>query len=130
MSSRWKHVWRIHGKKDINRITLLKECYATLWPNNNLIWHVVLDIQTLPMSLINKLQITQNAFIRICLGMERRSHIGLHTFEKINWLPVKNRVGQRMTVKTYSFKNNLSPVHISNIYSKSFSGCKSKKNCE
>ena len=54
--------------------------------------------------------------MRICLGIERRSHIGLNTFEKINWLPVKNRVDQCMAVKTYSFKNNLSPVYMSNIY--------------
>ena len=64
----------------------------------------------------NKLQITQNAFIRICFGIERRSHIGLNTFEKINWLPVKNRVDQCMAVKTYTFKNSLSPVYMSNIY--------------
>ena len=68
------------------------------------------------MSLKNKLQTVQNACIRFCLGMKRRSHIRLNHFEKINWLPVKNRVDQWITVTAYSFKNNLSPVYMSDIY--------------
>ena len=42
--------------------------------------------------------------------MERRSYIGLNHFEKINLPPVKNKVNQ------CNFKNNLSPVYISDIY--------------
>ena len=70
----------------------------------------------LPMSLKNKLQTAHNTCIRFFLGMERRSHIGLNHFEKINWLPVKNRVDQCIAVTAYNFKNNLSPVYISYIY--------------
>ena len=69
------------------------------------------------MSLKSKLQTAQNASIRFCLGTERRSHIGLNHFEKINWLPVKNRADQCIEVRAYNFKNNLSPVYmLSDIY--------------
>ena len=83
----------------------------------------------LSMSLKNKFQTAQIACIRFCLGMERRDHIGLNHFEKINWLPVNNRVDQCIAVTAYNFKNNLSPVYMSDIYSKFFSGCKNKKIC-
>ena len=69
----------------------------------------------LSMSLKNKLQTAQNACIRFCHGMER-SHIRLNNLEKINWLPVKNRVGQCIVVTAYNIKNNFSPVYISDIY--------------
>ena len=60
----------------------------------------------LPMSLKNKLQTAQNAWIRFCLEMERRSRIGLNHFAKINWQPVKNRVDPCIVVMAYNFKNN------------------------
>ena len=67
------------------------------------------------MSLKNKLQTAQNACIRFCLRMEKRGHIGLNHFEKMNWLPVKNRVDQCTAVMAYDCKNNLSPVYMSDI---------------
>ena len=69
------------------------------------------------MSLKNKLQTAQNACIRFCLRTERKSHIGLNHFEKINWLPVKNRADQCIVVMAYNFKNSHSPVYmLSDIY--------------
>ena len=47
--------------------------------------------------------------------MEKRSHIQINHFEK-NWLPVKNSVDQCIAVTVYNFKNNLSPVCMSDIY--------------
>ena len=104
-----KRALKSNGKQNffIGRIgtyhTILKECYATLWPNDILILYVVLGIQTISHKKINCKQ------LRFCLGMERRSYIGLNHFQKINWLPVKNRVDQCIEVTTYNFKNNLSP---------------------
>ena len=75
----------------------------------------------LTMSLKYKLQTAQNACIRFCLKMERRSHSRLNHFEKINWLPIKKRVDQCIMVTAYNFKNNLSNVHMSYIYTLNFS---------
>ena len=70
----------------------------------------------LSMSLKIKLQTAENACIRFCLGMERRSHIRVNQFEKINWLPVKKKVDKWIAVTAYNFKNKLSPVYVSYIY--------------
>ena len=71
----------------------------------------------LSMSLKTKLQTPQNSFIRCCLGQKDRSHIGKSQFEKINWLPVSNRVGKCLAVTAYNFKNALSPKYMGDIYS-------------
>ena len=71
----------------------------------------------LSMSLKTKLQITQNSCIRYCLGLKARIHIGKNEFEKINWLPVSNRVNQCLAITVYNFKNALSPKYIGDIYS-------------
>ena len=70
----------------------------------------------LSMSLKNKLRTVQNTYIRFCLEMERRSHIGQYHFEKFNRLPVKNMVDQCIAAMAYYFENNLSPVCMWDIY--------------
>ena len=66
----------------------------------------------LSMTLKNKLQTAHIDCIKFCLGMERRSHIGLNHFERVNWLPVKNRVDQCIAVTACKFKNNFSHVYV------------------
>ena len=39
----------------------------------------------------NKLQVTQNEFIRFCLKLNSRQHIGAREFKKINWLLSKRK---------------------------------------
>ena len=95
---------------------LLKECYATLWYYHIFVFACCAWHPNLSMSLKNKLQAAQNSCIWFCLGMERRSHIGLNHFEENNWLPVKNRVDQCIVATTYNFKSNVSPVYMSDIY--------------
>ena len=69
------------------------------------------------MLLKTKLQTTQNSCIRYCLGLLDRNCIGKNEFEKINWLPVSNRVDQCLAVTAYNFKNALSPKYMGDIYS-------------
>ena len=69
----------------------------------------------LPMPLKNKLQTAQNASISFCHRMERRSHIELNHFEKINSLPVMNRVDQCIAVTAYNLKIT-SLLYICQIY--------------
>ena len=71
----------------------------------------------LSMLLKTKLQATQNSCIRYCLGLLDRNHIGKNEFEKINWLPVSNRVDQCLAVSAYNFKNALSLKYMGDIYS-------------
>ena len=69
------------------------------------------------MSLEIKIQTTQNSCNRYCLGLKDRSHIGKNEFEKINWLPVLNRVDQCLAVTAYNFNNAISPKYMGGIYS-------------
>ena len=71
----------------------------------------------LPKSLKVKLQTAQNSCKRYCLGLEDRTHIGKEEFEKINWLPVSNRVNQCLAVTAYNFRNSHSPKYMNDIYS-------------
>ena len=130
-SSRWKHVSRIHGKKCIKNINgktkfLYRQnrylsyhlkrmlCNSLIQPHFDFTYCALYP--NLSMSLKNKLQTAHNFCIRFCLGMERRNHIRLNHFEKVTWLPVKNRVDPCIAVTAYNFKNNLSPVYMSDIY--------------
>ena len=116
MSSRWKHVWRIHHKRALKingkkKIYLLNSLIQPHFDFACCAWY-----PNLLMSLKNKFQTAQDACIKFFLGMERRSHIGLNHFEKINLLPVKNRVYQCIAGMAYNFKNKLSSLYISDIY--------------
>ena len=71
----------------------------------------------LSMSLKTKLQTTRNSCIKYFGGLKDRSHIGNNEFEKINWLPVSNRVLQCLAVTAYNFKNAFTPKHMDDIYS-------------
>ena len=85
----------------------------------------------LSMSLKVKLQTAQNSCIRYCLGLNDRSHIGKAEFEKINWLPVSNRVNQCLAVTAYNFRNNNSPKYMNDIYSmKTFPAFNTRRSAE
>ena len=49
----------------------------------------------------NKLQVTQNKCIRFCLKLNSRLHIGAKEFKKINWIPTKERVEQRIATRVF-----------------------------
>ena len=66
---------------------------------------------------LKEVKTTQNSCIRYCLGPTDRSNTGKKEFEKINWLPVSNRVCQCLAVTPYNFKNAVSPKYIGDIYS-------------
>ena len=63
-------------------------------------------------SLTKKMQTAQKKYIRICLGLENRSHVGINEFKTINWLPVQNRYEQCESVSVFKFCKNLGPAYI------------------
>ena len=78
---------------------------------------LLLISKSVNVTVKTKLQTTQNSRIRYCLALNDRSHIGKNKFEKMNWLPVSNRVEQCLNVTAYNFKNALSPKYMGDIYS-------------
>ena len=50
-----------------------------------------------------RLQAVQNKCIRFCLRLSDRSSIKFEDFEKINWLPIHERISQRSLSSIYKF---------------------------
>ena len=73
--------------------------------------------QNLNQKLLKKMQTTQNKCIHFCLQLGNRSHIGASEFEKINWLPVKERFNQCVCAIVYKYIHNLSPIYMSELFS-------------
>ena len=52
-----------------------------------------------------RLQAAQNKCIRFCLKLNERSSIKSEDFEKINWLPIDERISQCSLCSIYNYKN-------------------------
>ena len=63
-----------------------------------------------------KLQTFQNRWIRYCLQLENRSHIGTKDFEKISWLPVSEIFNQCLCSKAFKFFKETCPLFFHDIY--------------
>ena len=57
----------------------------------------------------NKLQFLQNKFIRFCLQLNNREHIGTEHFDKINWLPIDRRFKQCLSESVFKFFSEMCP---------------------
>ncbi|KAI5622195.1 hypothetical protein C0J50_18257, partial [Silurus asotus] len=62
-----------------------------------------------PASLINKLQLVQNAAARV-LTRSRKYHHITPIFSSLHWLPVKFRIHYKLLLLTYKTLNGLSPL--------------------
>ena len=63
-----------------------------------------------------KLQIMQNKCIRFCLKLDKKTHVGLNEFEKLNWLPVEERFNQSLCVSVFKFYNDICPLYLKDIF--------------
>ena len=64
----------------------------------------------------NRLQVTQNKCIRFCLKLNSRQHVGAKEFKKINWLPTKERVEQRIATKIFNHWKGTSPLYVNELF--------------
>ena len=71
--------------------------------------------------LSKKIQTSQNKCIRYCLNLDNRAHVGIDEFIKINWLPTKESVAQRIYVNIFKFFNKMSPQYMWEIFHPSHS---------
>ena len=63
-----------------------------------------------------KIQTRQNKCIRFCLNMRNRDHIGFEEFNKINWLPTKERFEQCVLLTIFKLFSKLAPQYFSEMY--------------
>ena len=62
------------------------------------------------------LQAAQNKCIRFCLKLNDRSSIKSEDFEKINWLPIHERISQCSLCSIYNFFAKNCPNYFDEIY--------------
>ena len=63
-----------------------------------------------------RLQAAQNKCIRFCLKLGDRSSLKSEEFEKINWLPVQERISQCSLCSVYKFFSKNSPDYYEELY--------------
>ena len=63
-----------------------------------------------------KLQRAQNKCTRFCLNLDNKAHLDKNEFKDINWLPVKERVAERICVTAYNFFRGTSSLYMSEIF--------------
>ena len=68
-------------------------------------------------NLENCLQAAQNKCIRFCLKLGDRTSIKINEFEKINWLPIHDRVNQCTLAFIYKFHANNAPGYMNEVFS-------------
>ena len=66
--------------------------------------------------LKTRLQAAQNKCIRFCLKLDDRYSIKSKEFEKINWLPVQQRISQCSVCSVYKFFTNACPDYVGELY--------------
>ena len=67
--------------------------------------------------LKTRLQAAQNKCIRFCLKLGDRTSVKVNEFEKINWLPIQERVNQRTLSFVYKFQTKKGPDYLEEIFS-------------
>ena len=73
-------------------------------------------LPNLTKALSSKVQCAQNKCIRFCLQLGNRTHLNSEEFKQMNWLPVNERMHQRICVLGYNFFNNKSPSYMADIF--------------
>ena len=68
-------------------------------------------------NLKTRLQAAQNKCIRFCLKLGDRTSIKVKEFEKINWLPIQDRVNQCTLSWIYRFHTRKAPEYLDEIFS-------------
>ena len=71
-------------------------------------------------NLKHKLLTTQNKYMRRCLNLSLRSHIGAAYFKKINWLPVSERVESCIATTVFKYWNRIVPSYINDMFKPSY----------
>ena len=67
--------------------------------------------------LKKRLQTAQNKCIRFCLKLGDRTSIKINEFEKLNWLPIQERVNQCTLSCVYKFQTKDAPDYMNELFS-------------
>ena len=71
---------------------------------------------SLPVSLKQKLQVTQNKMVRFILQLPSRSHIGQSQLSALNFLNISDRVSQLRLNYVFKSRNGTSPLYLTEYF--------------
>ena len=74
-------------------------------------------VPSLNKNLKNRLQAAQNKCIRICLKLGERRSIKINEFEKVNCLPIHDRINLCILSSIYNFYANNAPDYMNEVFS-------------
>ena len=66
--------------------------------------------------LKNKIQTTQNKCVRFCLNLDKMAHISQNGFEKLNWVPISDRINQCILSITFKFGNDIGSNYLNEVF--------------
>ena len=66
--------------------------------------------------LKNKIQTTHNKCVRFCLNLDKMVHVSQNEFEKLNWLPISNRINQCILLTTFKFVNDIGRNYLNEVF--------------
>ncbi|KAI5086446.1 hypothetical protein C0J45_2304, partial [Silurus meridionalis] len=75
-----------------------------------------------PASLINKLQLVQNAAARVLTRSRKYDHI-TPILSSLHWLPVKFRIDYKLLLFTYKALNGLTPMYLFSLLTRYYPSC-------
>ena len=64
----------------------------------------------------SKIQTTQNKYVRFSLNLDKMAHISQNEFEKLNWLPISDRINQCVLSTTFKFANDIGPNYLNEVF--------------
>ena len=64
----------------------------------------------------NKIQTTQNKCVRSCLNLDKMAHVSQNEFEKLNFLPLSDRINQCIISTTFKFVNDISSNYLNEVF--------------
>ena len=64
----------------------------------------------------NKIETTQNKCVRFCLNLDKMAHISQNEFEKLNWLPISDRINECILSTTFKFVNDMGPIYLNEVF--------------
>ena len=64
----------------------------------------------------NKIQATQKKCVRVCLNLDNMAHISQNELEKLNWLPISDRINQCVISTTFKFINYIRPNYLNEVF--------------
>ena len=70
----------------------------------------------LSKKLNNKIQTTQDKCVRFCPNLDKMAHILQNEFEKLNWLPISDRINQCILSATFKFLNGIGPNYLNEVF--------------